>query len=122
MAHFARLDQNNVIQEIIVVNNDVVNNLSFPESEPIGVKFCQELFGSDTNWKQTSYSGDFRKNYAAIGSVYDSATDIFINPQPYHSWTLNKFTMQWEPPIPYPSEGGPYVWNENEKNWFLIGG
>lgn len=78
MAHFAKLDANNIVLEVIVVNNDVVQNLPFPDSEPIGVAFCQSLFGVDTIWKQTSYNGNFRGNYAARGGTYDPVTDQFI--------------------------------------------
>jgi len=67
MAHFAKLDANDVVTEVIVINNDVVQNLPFPESEPIGVAFCQSLYGADTVWKQTSYNGNFRVRYAGIG-------------------------------------------------------
>jgi hypothetical protein len=67
MAHFAKLDANDVVTEVIVINNDVVQNLPFPESEPIGVAFCQSLYGADTVWKQTSYNGSFRVRYAGIG-------------------------------------------------------
>lgn len=100
MAHFAKLDVNNVITEVIVVNNDVVQNLPFPESEPIGVEFCQSLFGADTVWKQTSYNANFRKNYAGFGFTYDATLDAFIPPQPAPECTLNTETCQWVcPPI-----------------------
>lgn len=80
MAHFAQLDANNVVLDVIVVNNSVVEDLSFPESEPIGVAFCQSLYGIDTVWKQTSYNGNFRGRYAGIGYTYDPATDEFVLP------------------------------------------
>lgn len=70
MAHFAKLDANNVVTEVIVVNNAVVENLPFPESEPLGVAFCQSIFGADTAWKQTSYNNNFRGQYAGIGSKF----------------------------------------------------
>lgn len=82
MAHFAKLDENNVVLEVIVVNNDVLQNLPFPESEPIGVAFCQSLFGADTVWKQTSYNNNFRGRYAGIGFLYDPVGDLFVNPNP----------------------------------------
>jgi hypothetical protein len=80
MAHFAKLDENNLVTQVIVVNNDVIENLPFPESEPIGVEFCQSLYGTDTIWKQTSYNGNFRGVYAGIGYSYDPVQDIFIEP------------------------------------------
>ena len=80
MAHFAQLNAENIVTEVIVVNNDVVQNLPFPESEPIGVAFCQSLYGADTIWKQTSYNGNFRGVYAGIGYSYDPVQDIFVAP------------------------------------------
>jgi hypothetical protein len=77
MAHFAQLDENNVVLQVIVVNNVVIQNLSFPESEPVGVEFCQSLYGTDTVWKQTSYNAKFRSNYAVIGGKYDPTKDEF---------------------------------------------
>lgn len=78
MAHFAQLDKNNVVLQIIVVNNDVVDNLTFPASEALGISFCQSLYGADTIWKQTSYNNNFRKVYAGIGSIYDFVLDEFV--------------------------------------------
>ena len=80
MAHFARLNEANVVTEVIVINNDVVNNLPFPESEPLGVEFCQSLYGPQTIWKQTSYNGNFRGLFAGIGLVYDPVKDEFVVP------------------------------------------
>lgn len=80
MAHFAKLDENNVVLEVIVVNNDVLQNLPFPESEPIGVAFCQSLYGADTVWKQTSYNNNFRGRYAGIGFIWDPVKLKFIDP------------------------------------------
>lgn len=82
MAHFAKLDENNVVLEVIVINNAVIENLPFPESEPIGVAFCQSLYGADTVWKQTSYNGNFRSTYAGVGYTYDIDTDAFVAPPP----------------------------------------
>ena len=120
MAHFAQLNENNVVTEVIVISNEVINNLPFPESEPIGVAFCQSLYGANTIWKQTSYNASFRKNYAGIGFIYDAEIDAFILPQPYPSWTLNPVTAQWEPPVPYPDDGKAYNWNEATLSWVLI--
>jgi hypothetical protein len=81
MAHFAQLDENNVVVQVIVVGNDTINHLPFPESEPVGVEFCKSILGQDTIWKQTSYNHKFRGRYAGIGSIYDPAEDAF-NPSP----------------------------------------
>ncbi len=128
MAHFAKLDANNVVEQVIVVNNDDIKDNSGTEVESIGVAFCQKLLGASTNWKQTSYNtygGEhklggtpFRKNYAAIGFRYDEARDAFIEPQPFQSWTLNETTCMWDPPVPRP-ESGSYSWNETTKQWDL---
>lgn len=80
MAHFAKLDANNVVTEVIVVSNAAVEDLPFPESEPLGIAFCQSLYGADTVWKQTSYNGNFRGAYAGIGYTYDEVKNEFIAP------------------------------------------
>lgn len=80
MAHFAQLDANNVVLDVIVINNAVVEDLPFPESEPLGVAFCQSLYGADTVWKQTSYNNSFRGCYAGIGYTYDPVIDQFVPP------------------------------------------
>jgi hypothetical protein len=120
MANFAQLNENYIVTEVVVVNNETINDLPFPESEPVGVAFCQSLYGSTTVWKQTSYNANFRKNYAGIGYTYDPVLDAFIAPQPYPSWLLNTATCQWEAPIPYPTDGGYYVWDEATLSWVLV--
>lgn len=76
MAHFAKVE-NNIVREVIVINNEVLENKSFPESEPIGVAFCKSLYGANTQWLQTSYNANFRGKYAGVGMTYDPATDTF---------------------------------------------
>jgi hypothetical protein len=117
MAHFAKLDENNLIVEVNVVNNEDINNLPFPESEPIGIEFLANWSGGYTNWKQTSYNANFRKNYAGIGFVYDQERDAFIAPKPFASWVLNEEVCQWEAPTPYPNDGNKYYWDENSLSW-----
>jgi hypothetical protein len=120
MANFAQLDGAYTVIEVIVVNNETIDNLPFPESEPIGVAFCQSLFGADTIWKQTSYNANFRKNYAGIGYAYDPVLDAFIPPPPYPSWLLNTTTCQWDAPTPYPTDGQMYAWDEVTLSWILM--
>jgi hypothetical protein len=116
MAHFAQLDQNNVVTQVIVVNNsDIMENGQ--ESEAKGIAFCRSLFGQDTNWVQTSYSGSFRVRYAGIGYTFNPTLNAFIPPQPYPSWTLNTTTCDWDPPVPMPADGGLYVWDEATLSW-----
>ena len=120
MAHFAQLNDANQVVQVIVVNNNEIENLPFPESEPLGIAFCQSLLGENTQWAQTSYSASFRYNYAGIGYLFDASVvphGAFIPPQPFASWVLDKTTYQWAPPMPYPSDGGEYVWNEEAQNW-----
>jgi len=113
MAHFAQVDENNVVLQVIVVNNSELFDNQGVEREELGISFCQSLFGSETRWVQTSYNANFRKNYAGIGFSYDSVRDAFIAPKPYPSWILNEDTCQWQAPVPYPSDGGSYVWDES---------
>jgi hypothetical protein len=79
MAHFARVE-NNIVREVIVINNEVLENKAFPESEPIGIAFCKSLYGADTNWLQTSYNANFRGKYTGSGDLYDPVLDIFTTP------------------------------------------
>ena len=120
MAHFAQLDQNNVVIQVIVVNNEDLLDDNDVEQESLGVTFLQGLLGSDTTWKQTSYNGNMRKNYAGVGYTYDSTRDAFIPPQPYASWTLNETTCLWEAPVAYPTDGEEYFWNEATLSWDLV--
>ena len=121
MAHFARLDDQNKVTQVIVVNNaEVLDPDTGHESESLGINFCQLLFGKETKWVQTSYSGSIRKNFAGIGSTYDSNRDAFITPQPFSSWILNEDTCQWEPPVPCPIDGKQYYWDEDTKSWLEI--
>ncbi len=120
MANFAQLDGAYTVIEVIVVNNETINDLPFPESEPVGAAFLQSLFGSTTVWKQTSYNANFRKNYAGIGFTYDPVLDAFIPPKPYPSWLLNTTTCQWQAPVPYPDDGKTYIWDEATLSWVLV--
>ena len=117
MAHFAQLDDNNIVLQVIVVGNDDINNLPFPESEPVGLQFLINWSGGYTNWKQTSYNNNFRKNYAGVGYTYDSQRDAFIPPKPYASWVLNEEICQWKPPVSKPMDGKHYMWNESTVSW-----
>ena len=140
MAHFAQLDSNNIVTQVIVVSNDDTSDNNGVESESIGVAFCQQLLGADTNWKQTSYNNNMRGNYAGIGYTYMSnvatlgvgSTDVFIPQQPYASWTISTSAAQWEAPITQPTltddqiaARSYYTWDEsayqadNTTGWVL---
>jgi hypothetical protein len=112
MAHFAKLDGNTVTQIIVVANEELM--VDGVESEAKGIAFCQSLFGGE--WKQTSYNGNFRKNYAGIGYTYDAQRDAFIPPSAYPSWVLNETSCQWEAPIAMPTDG-VYEWDESTISW-----
>ena len=120
MAHFAKLNENNVVTEVHVVNNDVITTDGV-ESEQAGIDFLTGLHGH-TLWKQTSYNGNFRKNYAGISYTYDVGLDAFIPPKPFQSWVLNEEICGWEPPIAYPSDEKVYSWFEPNQQWIEITG
>ena len=120
MAHFAKLDENNVVLEVHVVHNNELLDENGQESEQKGIDFLTAWSGGHTHWKQTSYNGNFRKNYAGIGFTYDPGHDAFIPPKPFNSWVLNEDTCIWESPVPYPSDDKRYVWDEETVNWTEI--
>ena len=116
MAHFAQLDGNNIVTQVIVVSNNELLDANGQEREELGVAFCQKLFGG--NWKQTSYNHSMRKRYAGIGYSYNSTLDAFIPPKPYPSWVLNNATAMYEAPKPMPTtEGKTYHWDEATTSW-----
>ena len=117
MAHFANLDENNVVIRVNVVDNVNVNDLPFPESEPIGIAYLQNIHGADTRWAQTSYNHNFRKRYAILGGVFDANRDAFIGEKPFASWILDEATCDWVSSIPYPNDGKNYAWNEDTLSW-----
>jgi hypothetical protein len=116
MAHFAKIDENNIVQQIIVVSNENCGNLDFPYSESIGQGFINSI-GLDGNWKQTSYNATFRKRYAGLDDVYDESRDAFLPIKPFPSWVLNEETCLWNSPIERPTDGKLYRWNEEILNW-----
>ena len=118
MAHFAKLDSDNIVTQVVVVNNSVLEKADGTESELKGKQFLNSLFGSAT-WKQTSYNGTIRKNYAGVGYKYDSTRDAFIPPKPFDSWTLNETTCLWEAPVAYPTDGNIHTWDEANQQWNL---
>jgi hypothetical protein len=122
MAHFAKLDDSNIVIDVNVVDNEDIHHLPFPESETVGVAFLTAWSSGYTNWKQTSYNNNFRKNYAGIGYKYDPTLDAFITLQPYPSWTFNADRCDWDPPTPYPNDGKIYDWNEATQSWDEVTG
>ena len=120
MGYFAKLNDSNIVIDMAGVDNAVMDNLPFPESEPLGIAFLTEWSGGYTNWKQTSYNKSFRKNYAGIGFSYDQNLDAFIPEKPYPSWLLNINTCQWQAPVPYPNDQKPYIWDEATQSWVQV--
>jgi len=116
MAHFAELDENNIVLRVIVVSNADTSDVNGVEREEVGVAFCHSLFGASTIWKQTSYNGNIRKNYAGIGYTYRSDIDAFVAPKPFPSWILNA-SAQWEAPVAMPTDGQMYSWDEATTSW-----
>ena len=114
MAHYAQLDANNVVTQVVVINNRDTADASGVEKEHIGAAFCERLFGG--TWKQTSYNGNIRKNYAGIGYTYRSDIDAFVAPKPFPSWILNA-NAQWEAPVAMPTDGQMYSWDEATTSW-----
>ena len=126
MAHFAELDQNNVVLRVIVIGNEETHDVNGNENEELGIAFCRRLFGLDTNWRQTSYNGNIRFRYAGIGYTYEEVLDAFIQPKPYPSWILDPTIADWIAPIPKPeltpeeiAQGYYYTWDEDNQNWLL---
>jgi hypothetical protein len=119
MAHFAKLDENNIVLEVNVVNNDALDPSN---EEASGIAFLTEWSGGYSKWKQTSYNGGIRANFAGIGFRYEPDFDVFIAPQPYPSWKLNYTTYQWEAPIAKPDEveGFIWKWSEINKEWIQV--
>ena len=117
MAHFAQIE-NNIVTKVIVVDNKNTSNEEGIEIEQIGIDFCSNLLGG--TWKQTSYNGRIRKNYAGVGYTYNETLDAFIAPKPFASWILDETTAQWKAPIEMPTDGKFYTWNEEILNWVEI--
>lgn len=124
MGHWAKVDENNIVVQVIVAEKDVIDS---------------GLFGDPSTFIQTSYntyggihyipnsrtpsedqSKALRKNYAGIGFIYDPNLDAFYEPQPFPSWTLNTNTCQWDSPIPHPQDGKSYMWDENTTSWIEV--
>ena len=124
MAHFAKINESNIVTQVVVVNDSDGNN------DTDGQNFLNNLFKTTHTWKKTSYNTygnthrlggtPYRKNFASVGFTYDSSRDAFIEPKPYNSWTLDETSCLWEPPVAYPSDGKSYDWDEDNRQWVEI--
>ncbi len=101
MSHFAKIDKDNIVTEVLVAEQDFIN------SGKVGDSFL---------WIQTSYNSNFRKHYAGVGYTYDKVNDVFIKPQPHASWTLDD-SFDWQPPTAMPDDDKRYIWNEDTQAW-----
>ena len=113
MAHFAELDENNIVVAVTVVDNNHVPS----DKHADGETWCKDFFKKpDTTYKQTSYNHNFRKQYAGVGSSYDKINDVFITVKPFPSWTLDA-SFDWQPPTALPDGDKQYSWNEDTQAW-----
>ena len=125
MAHFAELNDNNIVLRVVVIDNDEIKDGDGNESEAVGITVCQSYFNGGT-WVQTSYNNNIRGLYAGIGYTYDAFRDIFIPVQEFPSWSFNVGTFKWEAPVALPADDGEnadktqfvsYKWNEDLQQW-----
>lgn len=125
MAHFCKLDENNIVTQVIVVSNDDIKDANGVEDEILGIAFCKKLLGG--NWKQTSYNNNIRVRYAGIGYSYNATLDAFVPPKPFESWVLVNETADWVSPVgPAPELTAEqtealsfYSWDEETGTWVL---
>lgn len=123
MAHFAQLDKNNIVLQVLVVNNDCICDEEGVEHEYLGCEFLEELFGPDNVWKKCSYNGNIRGRYPGIGSEYLPDTDVFTDLQPYPSWVLNRQDGTYSAPIDPPEinpETQRTYWDEGNLQWVVV--
>ena len=114
MAHYAFLDENNIVTEVIVGRDE--------DDLADGVTSWEEYYGAVRGQRclRTSYNNNIRFNYAGIGFTYDEERDAFIPPQPFESWVLDEDTCLWQAPVPYPEDGGAYSWDEGVGDWVAV--
>lgn len=115
MAHFAEIDENNIVQRVVVINNNILLDSNSNEQESLGVEFCTQTFGG--TWKQTSYNSNIRKNFASLGYSYNSSIDAFVPPKPFDSWVLDTEIAEYVAPVDRPNDGNQYTWNEETTSW-----
>ncbi len=111
MAHWAEIDENNIVLRVLVGDNDDPNGDE-------GYQWLLDNLGG--TWIKTSYNGNIRKNYAGVSHYFDETRDAFIAPKPFNSWILDEETCQWQAPVPYPTDGLMYEWNEENINWQAV--
>jgi len=120
VAHFAEIDENNIVLRVVVVDDDVIRDADGRHNELLGQQYCNRIL--DGRWVQTSYNSTFRVRFAGVGYRYDEERDAFLTPRPFSSWLLNEQTYNWEPPVEMPDDGKRYLWNEVIMEWQLLEG
>jgi len=131
MAHYAFLDNNNVVINVIVGKDEGEDGIDWEQwygdfNNVVCKRTSYNTYGGvhyadlDARTPSQDQTKAFRKNYATIGGTYDPVRDAFIHPQPYQSWTLNEQTCQWDSPLPYPEDGNTYTWDEEGQTWVLL--
>lgn len=121
MAHFAKLDSKNIVTRIDVVANEVLHDSDGNEVEQNGIDFLRSFYNEPNGkWVQTSYNGNFRKNYAGVGYKWYVSKDGFVPPKPHNGWILNNTTCLWEPPTACPNDDNPYIWDDTNEEWVQV--
>lgn len=125
MAHYARVNQENIVTYVTPIPNEMITDENGVEHEHRALSHLYETIPDSKNdrWIKTSYNNNFRNKFAGRGDTWMENLNAFISPQPYPSWSLNTSTCKWEPPVPMPENvetGSEYVWNEDIGNWELI--
>lgn len=121
MAHYAYLDENNMVTQVIVGKNENEDGIDWEQY--YGAKRTSYntrggiYYDANTNEPSNDQSKSFRKNYAGVGYIYDTVRDAFIPPKPFYSWVLNESSCMWEAPVPHPDDGKLYSWNEETQSW-----
>ena len=118
MAHFAELDNNNIVLRVTVVNNKDTANADGVEKEYIGQAHLEKILGG--TWKQTSYNGNIRGNYAGVGYTYFVDQDLFMPPKPFNSWVMSTADATWQAPSAMPTDGNSYSWDEENQTWATV--
>lgn len=124
MAHYARINQDNIVTYVTPIPNEMITDINGVEHEDWAFRHLYTTIPDSLSdrWVQTSYNNNFRVRYAGLGYTYNETLDAFVRPKPYESWVLNTQTADWDPPVPMPTdapEGSIYVWNEENIEWTL---
>lgn len=118
MAHFAELDENNIVIAVWKINNEDILDENGIESEQLGINLCKNLYGEEKRFVQTSYNNNFRGRYATLGFIYEETYNAFMPIKPYPSWNIDPIELLYLAPVPYPNDGLGYSWDEATLSWY----